>query len=496
MFVIFVANLIFWTFLAGCLVHWLIFLLFIKPKNIPDGPLVLPIIGNIWYFAFCTDYCQAMLKLHHRYGKAVTIFAGLSRKAMNVVIFDYKLTQHLQNGKIGEIISHRPEKLNEIRGVTEGIVWGQYPVARHLRAMVMKCFKEMGFSHGQCLIKPVEDEINRMFKSISNQCGKALNPEILLIEHFASSITIGAISRRLDLSNEEHRQVLNKAHGFFDATPLEMFLLPYLVDFSYLIKDKSAIAEKWLEQTMSKWLEEERLERTKGGLKINVENARDVFDVYLSSNPNIDQVDPHFMRAMVDTYFGAMETGATQLLWLIFYLAHQPDEQERIFNELLEQVGESSLPQPKHLNQCPKLQSYIEEMQRFSIMTTQGFPRRVATDVDIDGIELKQNDSVIFSWRAIQVDPEYWIDPDNFRPNRWLDPATGKFIQKGHTFQFGTGKRVCPGENIARNLVFCFIAAIIQRFQWKLASKPNFNGYKMNLLRRPSDFQVVFTDRY
>lgn len=45
------------------------------------------------------------------------------------------------------------------------------------------------------------------------------------------------------------------------------------------------------------------------------------------------------------------------------------------------------------------------------------------------------------------MDKAYWVDPENFRPERFLD-NDGQFSTSklDHVMSFGSGKRVCLGE--------------------------------------------------
>lgn len=45
------------------------------------------------------------------------------------------------------------------------------------------------------------------------------------------------------------------------------------------------------------------------------------------------------------------------------------------------------------------------------------------------------------------MDQAYWVDPDNFRPERFLDDD-GKFSTSklDHVLGFGAGKRQCLGK--------------------------------------------------
>jgi methyl farnesoate epoxidase/farnesoate epoxidase len=59
------------------------------------------------------------------------------------------------------------------------------------------------------------------------------------------------------------------------------------------------------------------------------------------------------------------------------------------------------------------------------------------------------------------MDPEYWGDPEAFRPERFLDPATGSLIRKERFVPFGFGKRVCMGESLAKSELFLFTSILV-----------------------------------
>ena len=60
------------------------------------------------------------------------------------------------------------------------------------------------------------------------------------------------------------------------------------------------------------------------------------------------------------------------------------------------------------------------------------------------------------------MDPEYWGDPETFRPERFLDSKTGTVIRKEQFVPFGFGKRVCMGESLAKGELFLFTAILIK----------------------------------
>ena len=53
-----------------------------------------------------------------------------------------------------------------------------------------------------------------------------------------------------------------------------------------------------------------------------------------------------------------------------------------------------------------------------------------------------------FLLRAIGRDPEYFPDPEQFNPQRWLT-EDGKIKEELKSYPFGFGRRVCPGQYMA-----------------------------------------------
>lgn len=56
--------------------------------------------------------------------------------------------------------------------------------------------------------------------------------------------------------------------------------------------------------------------------------------------------------------------------------------------------------------------------------------------------------TVLLPIRSIGRDPEYFPDPEKFDPQRWMTKE-GTLREDLHTYSFGSGRRVCPGQHIA-----------------------------------------------
>lgn len=68
---------------------------------------------------------------------------------------------------------------------------------------------------------------------------------------------------------------------------------------------------------------------------------------------------------------------------------------------------------------------------------------------------------------SLLQDKEHWGDPENFRPERFLNEH-GKFVKDEWMLAFGTGKRVCLGEVLARSTFFLFFTSLFQEFTFSI----------------------------
>jgi len=59
-----------------------------------------------------------------------------------------------------------------------------------------------------------------------------------------------------------------------------------------------------------------------------------------------------------------------------------------------------------------------------------------------------------------------WDEPKKFNPDRFLDNQ-GNVINANKILPFGTGKRSCLGEVLARTSIFTFFTAFLQKYTFE-----------------------------
>jgi len=90
-------------------------------------------------------------------------------------------------------------------------------------------------------------------------------------------------------------------------------------------------------------------------------------------------------------------------------------------------------------------------------------PRFAREKVSFAGRVIPPGTGLMSNIYAAHTDPEVWDKPLEFRPERHL--ADGEFINKDRLLTFGSGRRRCIGEVLARAETFLLFANVVKLFE-------------------------------
>ncbi|KAG5032247.1 hypothetical protein JHK85_016229 [Glycine max] len=84
---------------------------------------------------------------------------------------------------------------------------------------------------------------------------------------------------------------------------------------------------------------------------------------------------------------------------------------------------------------------------------------------------------------TIARDSNEWVDPLEFRPERFLqDDEKAKVDIRGNDFEvipFGVGRRICVGLSLGLRMVQLLTATLVHSFNWEL--EHGLNPKKLNM---------------
>ncbi|KAK4303663.1 hypothetical protein Pmani_024333 [Petrolisthes manimaculis] len=177
-------------------------------------------------------------------------------------------------------------------------------------------------------------------------------------------------------------------------------------------------------------------------------------------------------------------TVSSTLYFVSHLLAQHPDHQQRLRQELEALVEEEGQLTYRGIMEAKFLQACVNEALRLypPVMAT----ARICTKpYQIPGtrIRLRVGDEVMYNIRAVQRDPRFWQNPDQFQPDRFLPHNNNNNNNNKHPITpysflpFSTGPRNCIAMRFAQMKVKVALSKLLLKSELKLS--PGHENIKM-----------------
>ena len=177
-------------------------------------------------------------------------------------------------------------------------------------------------------------------------------------------------------------------------------------------------------------------------------------------------MDDRQLRDEVMTMFTAgHETTANALAWTFLLLAQNPEAEARLRQEL-SSVLRGRAPALEDLPRLTYLSCVLKESLR--IYPPAWVSSRLSIGPDEMGrFRIAPGCLILVSPYLTHRHPALWPEPERFRPERFLEPATAELPRYAY-FPFGGGPRQCIGNGFALMEAQIVLAALLQRFRLEL----------------------------
>ncbi|PYI03548.1 cytochrome P450 [Aspergillus sclerotiicarbonarius CBS 121057] len=433
---LFIAIFIFSIFIAYTLVP--------KPKNLnlPAGPKPLPIIGNV-HQMLNQRPIQVMHKWHQDYGTMVSFRYG-QQLAISVGSFD--IAQDLL-AKRGAIYSSRPEFIIA-SGMTSGFNSAIMPYSRR-------------WQNQHRIMSSVLDSsaVNR-YRGLEDMESKQTLVELLSTDDFEASIrryagsivmTLGYGIRLEGTDNEIPAKLLEINAHPFDAIGnsyyrvMELFpILDKLPGFLAPWKQFAADVERQTTEFHMKHFEIGKAASTWNW----AQNA-----LHSNAGSRISSKElAYVIGTLQQAGFEAILTVLRLIIKAIVLHPHCLAEAQR---ELDRVVGPDRLPSFEDIPHLPYINAMLNEAMRWQPPTPFGIPHATTEDDEYMGYHIPSGTVIIPNIWVMSFNPEIFPDPDEFKPERWIQNP-----ELEHS-PFGFGRRICPGRHLGWNSIFILMARLM-----------------------------------
>ena len=193
----------------------------------------------------------------------------------------------------------------------------------------------------------------------------------------------------------------------------------------------------------------------------------DEYDAYREDGANRAVAD------YIEMILGGREATGHSLTSLSYYLISHPNAMVRLHTELKAAPFDISTATYAQLQRLPYLDACCKEGFRLQRSGMFRMPRVSPDNVQYGSYVLPAGTSISMSTDYFHQDEAIFAEADQFRPERWLAPASQLAQMERFYRPFGIGSRGCVGKPIVLEVVYRTVANVFSRYRLDFAEDCN-----------------------
>ncbi|SPO01733.1 related to O-methylsterigmatocystin oxidoreductase [Cephalotrichum gorgonifer] len=488
-----------------------------RPKDFPPGPPTVPGIGNLHQIPLKQPFLK-FTEWSKTYGDIIGLKAG----SANLVILGSPLYVHELLDKRGTIYSGRPyshitsEHILRGQGDIQILNVQNGPYLRRWRSSVSTIFGPSG-------VKKIIPMQEMTAASLVHKLLVTPSESPRHLKSWALATPLLAITgERLEDRGEDY---MNR---FFRAQEMWLQVLdPGSAPLVDILPALKWVPERWAHwKTKVRYIRDYILEeydhyfQTANGLRItSVDDQRSEISgsarfPFLMTKAMDDQAqakegtksftDKEISFMGGDLLGAAVDTTWAAIMSFVMFIGTYPEIQAKAQEEV-DRVSPDKPPGGEDINRLPYIRACIMEVLRLRPPTPSAIPHVLDRDDTFQGYRIPKGTTVIPNVWGIQHNPEDYYEPEMFIPERYilhpmgLKPGVDATEGRRETYTFGAGRRICPGEQFARNSLLLAAAKLLWAFNIVPPEPLDLSietGFQAGLVIGPKSFKTDFTIRH
>ncbi|KAL2525454.1 Cytochrome [Abeliophyllum distichum] len=469
-----------------------------KHQRLPPSPWKLPLIGHLHHLLGALPSHRYLTNLAKKYGPIMHLQLG---EVSAIVVSSRRIAKDVLKGH-DVACADRPESIGM------KIMWYDYtdiafsPYNEYWKQMRKICIMELLSNKNVRAFGSIRvDEASHLLNSIQSSCGEPINLTEKVFS-FTSSMT-GRVTFGKVLKDKDTLIRLMK-NGIALGGGLELadlFPSSKLLQVLSWNKRKLLKMRRQLDLILDFLINEHKnnMATTKKG---NGElGSDDIVDVLLrlqqSGELAIPITNDNIKAIIFDLFAAGTRSSSTTIDWAMAEMMRNPHVMAKAQAEIRQVVKEKGAVEESDVQTLKYLKLVIKETFRvhppFSVL-----PRACREEFEIDGYTIPLKTKVMVNNWALGRDPEYWDEPESFKPERFENNSIDFLGNNFEYIPFGSGKRFCPGMNFGLANVELPLAQLLYHFNWKLPQGMNPNDIDMTeaeglTISRKNDLYLIPT---
>ncbi|KNA18393.1 hypothetical protein SOVF_071140 [Spinacia oleracea] len=450
-----------------------------KFGNIPPGPFSLPIFGN-WLQVGNDLNHRRLAALSKTYGSVFLLKLGVRNL---VVVSNPKLACEVLHAQ-GVEFGSRPRNVvfDIFTGGGQDMVFTVY--GDHWRKMrrimtlpfftnkVVNTYSLMWEEEMDKVVSDLKEDDNIVgikAKSVGFVIRKRLQLMLynimyrMMFDEGFESMEDPMFSEATKFNSERSRLAQSFEYNYGDFIPL---LRPFLRRYLSKCRD---LQQRRLAFFNNHYVEKRRKIMAANGEKHKINCAID----YIIDSQNKGEISEENVLYIVENInVAAIETTLWSMEWAIAELVNHPKIQQKIRQEIATVLKGKPVTEA-NLEQLPYLQATVKETLRLHTPIPLLVPHMNLEEAKLGGYTIPRESKVVVNAWLLANNPEWWKDPQEFRPERFLEEegATDATVGGGKVdyrfLPFGVGRRSCPGIILALPILGLIVAKLVTNFEMK-----------------------------
>ncbi|KAG0445548.1 hypothetical protein HPB47_014095 [Ixodes persulcatus] len=456
-----------WRWLTTALVFLLSYIVvrfYHKVSKYPKGPFPLPIVGNLLTLRNINELYEVTQEWARKYGDPITLWMG--EKPM-VVLNTQKLVKEAFIERRHEFAGRFPTKMGELQTLgNHDIIFEDYnPRWKALRKVALTAVRKYAVSESlDTLCCQVVDTYVDSLKEGPNVVNSKVPFEYMIYNIIGMSV-YGA---KFDSESPELAELQAINREFFKVSPngLPSDIVPWLGLLYRARERKIELLFKKGWETLDDLYKRASKSYVPGKIDNFTHSMLAAREEAIEQEKNDAQylTEANMVNILTDIW-GVLHTSRARVLGR----DAQSPEFALVVSATLTLKGKGIIgqdrPKLQDREKLPYTQACILESLRMYPNAPMGLPHNTSCDTEVGGQFIPKDTGILYNIYAINHDPNLWDDPEAFRPERFLDPVTGKIKQEllPQLMSFGLGPRTCPGEKLAHVDMFYVLVRFMQR---------------------------------
>ncbi|KAI7872669.1 cytochrome P450 [Spinellus fusiger] len=186
-----------------------------------------------------------------------------------------------------------------------------------------------------------------------------------------------------------------------------------------------------------------------------------------NSKGSITYDDEDVLMIINDTMIGGTDTISVSLSRAFLFLSHHPEVQKKICEEIDVFIAKHKrLPRFTERENFPYTIAVQREILRLYPNSPYGVSHIAEQDFVVNNYMIKKGTTLVSDMYSMHRNPDVYPDPEKFIPERFINDkstfhasAHGKPTERDQ-FNFGWGRRMCPGIYLAETQIFLTYVAL------------------------------------